>query len=632
MHMGKQNIFIGLLAAIICTGLFLMLSHDTSHLRLLVTERLSEKESVFDELRSIKSGAIEKMLVDNSYWDDLIKYLTTRDERWIADNLDSSFATFSHQYIWIYRQDGALIHTVRKDGSGTLPGSPFPLPTQLIESKIRKEGKNYTRFYLSLPDGVMEVHAASIHSTKDRNRQGQSYGLLMAGMMLDGKYAHELSTLTRSTVHLDEPHQPAAEVTTDLHQGIISFTRNLPGIDDQPIKSLAVQMMAPDIKHLVRQRDRNLLVGMGLLALLLLLIGFILVSWQRLKMVNLRLSSAQEAAKLGSWECNLAKESCIWSENLYQIYGLPVDTAPGLATMYALIHPDDRAQVKTTIEDAIKEGKHYEVEFRLIRPNGEIRHMRSQGDVDLDNVVRPHMTGYTQDVTELVQLTNELAEMNAQKDGLIAMLGHDLRTPLTPLTIMLPMIKDRADDEEIRKAVTICCKSVETLTKLVNKAQFMAGLYVPVTPERMVSIHLRETLEKVLADCQVTMTEKNVSCQTEIDPDVTIQGIPGQIHALVANLIENAIQFSQANGVIRVSAEQLDGKVTVSIRDDGIGLDSEHLERIFDEFFKVDTSRHDLHAHGLGLTICQRIIRNHHGRIWAESAGLGSGTTIRFTT
>jgi signal transduction histidine kinase len=67
------------------------------------------------------------------------------------------------------------------------------------------------------------------------------------------------------------------------------------------------------------------------------------------------------------------------------------------------------------------------------------------------------------------------------------------------------------------------------------------------------------------------------------------------------------------------------------VRDDGVGLKPGQSGQIFQEFFKADAARHDLHTQGLGLAICRRIVANHGGRIWAESAGIGHGTTIRFT-
>jgi signal transduction histidine kinase len=110
-----------------------------------------------------------------------------------------------------------------------------------------------------------------------------------------------------------------------------------------------------------------------------------------------------------------------------------------------------------------------------------------------------------------------------------------------------------------------------------------------------------------------------------------VQAVPDQLRELFANLIANTVRFSPEKGVIRITAEQQAATVTVAIHDDGIGIEAAHLERIFDEFFKADESRHDLDAAGLGLSICKRIVFNHHGRIWAESPGLGKGTTIRFT-
>jgi len=69
----------------------------------------------------------------------------------------------------------------------------------------------------------------------------------------------------------------------------------------------------------------------------------------------------------------------------------------------------------------------------------------------------------------------------------------------------------------------------------------------------------------------------------------------------------------------------------MSFKDNGLGLTKEHMDNIFDEFFKVDPSRHDLEASGLGLPICKRIVAKHGGKIWVESPGLGKGSTFYFT-
>jgi signal transduction histidine kinase len=80
-----------------------------------------------------------------------------------------------------------------------------------------------------------------------------------------------------------------------------------------------------------------------------------------------------------------------------------------------------------------------------------------------------------------------------------------------------------------------------------------------------------------------------------------------------------------------INAKQDDTSVVVSIKDTGIGMSDQQLKKIFNEFYKADSSRHDFDSSGLGLSICKRIVEKHNGKIWAESEGLGKGSTFYFT-
>lgn len=241
------------------------------------------------------------------------------------------------------------------------------------------------------------------------------------------------------------------------------------------------------------------------------------------------------------------------------------------------------------------------------------------------------------DITEYKRSEEERSRMESQlhharmMENFMIRLGHDLRTPLTPLTILLPLIRKLAADPELRKLVDICCKSTTSMKKLADKAQLLGSLSATIKTDDLERITLVSVVELSLADCGDILAQKNVTCQNDVDPSVVVQVMPGQLKELFANLISNAARFLPENGSIRIAAEQQGGTVTVAVHDDGIGLAHDHLERIFDEFFKADESRHDLDAPGLGLTICKRIVLNHHGRIWAESPGIGKGTTIKFT-
>ncbi len=241
------------------------------------------------------------------------------------------------------------------------------------------------------------------------------------------------------------------------------------------------------------------------------------------------------------------------------------------------------------------------------------------------------------DITEYKQAEEEKIRLESQLDHARLMetvmmrLGHDLKTPLTPLFIMLPLIRKRLTDPDLLNKVDMCIKSAASINNLVDKTRRLATLSSSVKPQEQEGVSLAFLVDRAHADCVEMISQKQIDIQNNIDPAVVIHCVPAQLHELFINLISNAVHFSSEKGVITVSAELDAESVTISVRDEGVGLDPAHLDHVFDEFFKADDSRHDLDALGLGLTICRRIVQNHYGRIWAESAGTGKGTTIRFT-
>lgn len=241
------------------------------------------------------------------------------------------------------------------------------------------------------------------------------------------------------------------------------------------------------------------------------------------------------------------------------------------------------------------------------------------------------------DITEYKRAEGERSRLESQlhharmMETFMVRLGHDLRTPLTPLTTLLPLIRKRVADHELGKLVDICCRSTASMRLLADKAHLLGTLSSTIRSGELVRIPLVSVVEQSLAVCAAILADKEIACQTEVPTSLLVQVIPGQMRELFVNLISNAVRFSAERGTVRISAAEEGGRVTVAVHDDGIGLAPGHLERIFDAFFKTDESRHDLDGSGLGLTICKRIVQNHHGRIWAESPGIGGGSTIRFT-
>lgn len=241
------------------------------------------------------------------------------------------------------------------------------------------------------------------------------------------------------------------------------------------------------------------------------------------------------------------------------------------------------------------------------------------------------------DITDYKRAEKERAELQTRLDhaqmieNFMDRLGHDLRTPLTPLCVLLPLIKGKLTDPHLIKMLELCIDSSSLIKKMMDRAQKLVRLSARIDSQPREYTSLHSALESALSESVAMMTEKNIVCSASVPPEITIMGVPEQLKELFSNLISNAVHVSPENSIITVTALQEKETISAAVHDAGIGLLPEHLERIFEELFKVDESRHDLDAPGLGLAICRRIVANHHGRIWAESPGIGLGTTIRFT-
>lgn len=270
--------------------------------------------------------------------------------------------------------------------------------------------------------------------------------------------------------------------------------------------------------------------------------------------------------------------------------------------------------------------------------NGEGRYLWATASPLLDS--EGHKVGAIEsirDITGYKQIEKERAQLESRLDHarmievFMTRLNHDLRTPLTPLYVLLPLMQNRITDPDLLKMLSICRESAGLIKKMMDRAQNLVKLSSRIGTQPFERISLVSPLESALESSAGFLADKSVTCSVDLDPSIMISGVPDQLKELFANLISNATRASSEGGVIRFSALQKGDMLTVAVHDDGIGLMPEHFERIFDELFKVDDSRHDLDAPGLGLSICKRIVMNHHGRIWAESPGIGKGATIFFT-
>ncbi len=229
------------------------------------------------------------------------------------------------------------------------------------------------------------------------------------------------------------------------------------------------------------------------------------------------------------------------------------------------------------------------------------------------------------------QRTAKIEHLLQQKDAFVNQLSHDLKTPLTPLVALLPMVESRTDDPESKRMLALVMDNVEYMKNLTEMTLQLAQLNsssVKLKPERFDIVNeIKNTIESLssLFEEKGIKTVDNTTLPIDVEADRML------IKELLSNIISNAIKYTNGEGIVAFDISMVGGKVKVSIMDNGIGMTEEQLKHVFEEFFKVDESRNDRASTGLGLAICQRIIEKHGGTIWAESLGSGQGTTVHFT-
>ncbi len=227
--------------------------------------------------------------------------------------------------------------------------------------------------------------------------------------------------------------------------------------------------------------------------------------------------------------------------------------------------------------------------------------------------------------------TAEIERLLKQKDEFVNQLGHDLKNPLTPLVTLIPIIKRRQTDKKTKDLLGVIEENVRFMKNLVTKTIELARLNAPSTMFDVKPINLYEKVGAFLNAQQSLFDEKSLTVENLISKDIVVEADDLQLNELFNNILNNAIKYTPEQGTVTLDAQEDDDMVTISVTDTGAGMTEDQLRQVFDEFYKVDPSRHDFDSSGLGLAISKRIVEKHGGRIWADSKGKGKGTTFYFT-
>ncbi len=225
-----------------------------------------------------------------------------------------------------------------------------------------------------------------------------------------------------------------------------------------------------------------------------------------------------------------------------------------------------------------------------------------------------------------------IADMVDEQNRFISDASHELRTPLTALksTMEVSLRDKHLSLAEARTVIKESIADVDTLQRLSDSLLSLTRYQKPIT-NSFEKFSLRETVISAIKQMTPLAEEKHITITAPI-ADHTIFGNRYSIRDLMVILLDNAIKYGKNNGTISIHAEKKDKGVTLTVSDDGIGIDKKDLPRIFDRFYRADTARtkNAKNGYGLGLSIAKKIMTAHNGTISATSK-INGGSTFTVT-
>ncbi len=365
-----------------------------------------------------------------------------------------------------------------------------------------------------------------------------------------------------------------------------------------------------------------------------------------LRQTEAYLEEAQRLSHTGSWAWNVARrENVHWSQEHYRLFGLdPESKSPSFETAFQRIHPEDRAMFNNAVDRAIRERSDFEVEFRIVLPDGSTRYIRSVGHpVFSASGELVEFVGTGIDITErrqaekererLRQVQADLAHINraTTMGELTASLAHDINQPITAAatdarTCLRWLAREQPDIGEARESAARMVNAVTRAADIISRLRQLFKKGAPQTD----LVDVSEVIQEMVVLLRSEASRHSVSILTELSKDLPrVVADRVQLQQVLMNLMLNgieAMQDAKTEGQLTIRALMAEhGQLLISVADTGVGVSPEQADQIFNAFFSTKAQ-----GTGMGLSISRSIVESHGGRLWA-TPNSGRGATFSFT-
>jgi signal transduction histidine kinase/DNA-binding response OmpR family regulator len=358
-----------------------------------------------------------------------------------------------------------------------------------------------------------------------------------------------------------------------------------------------------------------------------------------------QLEIAVDASELGTFHCDMPLDKIVWNARCKAHFWLPPEAEIDFDLFYSILHPDDRERTREAIAACVYGGKVYDIEYRTVSPQGEVRWVRATGRTYYKEGKPVRFDGTTQDITDRKRVDEERKQLldieraarleaertSRMKDEFLATLSHELRTPLNAILGWTQLLKrDQQDPEMLSEAISVIERNVRVQTQLIEDLLDMSRIISGNVRLDVQRVELSEIINAAMEGVKPTAETKGVRLEKVIDRLVgPVSGDPARLQQVLWNLLTNAIRFTPKGGKVRVLAEVMQSHVEISVADTGEGISPDFLPHLFERFSQADGSAKRKHRGlGLGLSIVKNLVEMHGGTVRANSRGEGQGATF----
>jgi PAS domain S-box-containing protein len=371
---------------------------------------------------------------------------------------------------------------------------------------------------------------------------------------------------------------------------------------------------------------------------------------EEIRTLNERYEMAVNSADIGVWDRDLKTNQLIWDDRMYSLYGISREEFAGTSDAWRhMIHPDDAGRVDESLRNVILNGKHYDTEFRIKRPDGQIRHLKAYGRVQRDEDGQPvRLIGVNYDVTWRKNAEEERRELEeqlfeAQKMEAVGTLAggiaHDFNNILAAIIGYAELVRDAHDEHKRKEQINRLLLSAGRAKDLVNQILAFSRRAEHDQKPLDLKIIVKEEIKLLRATMPATIEIRQhiPNAPFTVNADLT------QMHQVVMNICTNAAHaMGEKGGLIKVVLAKEDlaagpadalhlhpgPYVRLSISDTGPGIEPDIINRIFEPFF---TTKKIGEGTGLGLSVVYGIVKHHNGSVRVDSRpGEGAAFHIYF--